>query len=138
MPNLDLWINQTIKNDKPTMTRTINKFENYLLSIRTQRQKMICPNSHPAYNQRHQKIIKMINWALEKYKADMKKTKQQQQQNEHVIIQNIIDELEMKRSIAINKKKENLFRDEVLMYRQEENTLDYLLYIIQDVINDTN
>ena len=29
---------------------------------------MIHPNSHPTYNERQQKIIEMIDWALEKYK----------------------------------------------------------------------
>ena len=28
---------------------------------------MIHPDSHPTYNERHQKIIEMIDWALEKY-----------------------------------------------------------------------
>ena len=39
-------------------TKTINKFENHLLSIKTERQTMIHPNSHPTYNERHQKIVK--------------------------------------------------------------------------------
>ena len=43
MPNLDQWVNQ---NENKT-TNTINKFENHLLSIKTERQKMIHPNSHP-------------------------------------------------------------------------------------------
>jgi hypothetical protein len=63
MPNLDLWINQ---NENKT-TKTINNFENHLLSIRAERQKMIHPNSHPTYNERQQKIIEMIDWTLEKY-----------------------------------------------------------------------
>ena len=39
---------------------------------------MIHPNSHPTYNERHQKIIDMIDWALEKYNAatNRKKTTQ--------------------------------------------------------------
>ena len=32
---------------------------------------MIHPKSHPTYNECHQKIIEMIDWTLEKYKADM-------------------------------------------------------------------
>ena len=51
------------------VTNTINKFENHLLSIKTESQKMIHPNSHPTYNERQQKIIEMIDWALEKYTA---------------------------------------------------------------------
>ena len=66
MPNLDPWINQ--------QNEAINKFENDLLSIRDERQKMIRTNCHPSYNERHQKIIEMIDWTLEKYKADMENT----------------------------------------------------------------
>ena len=33
------------------------KVEKQLLSIRDERQKMIRPNCHPTYNERHQKII---------------------------------------------------------------------------------
>jgi hypothetical protein len=33
-----------------------------LLSIRDERQKMIHPKSHPTYNERHEKIIEVINW----------------------------------------------------------------------------
>ena len=46
MPNLDPWINQ----NEGIAT---NKFENHLLSIKTERQNMIHPNSHPTYNERH-------------------------------------------------------------------------------------
>jgi hypothetical protein len=77
LPNLDLWINQN---------EATNKFENHLLSIRDQRQTMIRPNCHPTYNERHEKIIEMIDWTLEKYKTNIEKTKH----NEQVIIENII------------------------------------------------
>jgi len=53
---------------------------------------------HPTYNERHQKIIEMIDWTLEKYKANMEKT--QQQNDEQIIIDNIIKELDKKRDIA--------------------------------------
>ncbi len=43
MPNLDPWVNQ----NEDITTKTIDKFENHLLSIRDERQKMIHPNSHP-------------------------------------------------------------------------------------------
>jgi hypothetical protein len=82
LPNLDPWINQN---------EALNKFENHLLSIRAERQKMIHPNSHPTYNERHEKIIELIDWTLEKYKTNKKKT--QQQNDEQVIIDNIIDYL---------------------------------------------
>ncbi|MCC2648795.1 MAG: hypothetical protein K0S67_1322 [Nitrososphaeraceae archaeon] len=59
MPNLDPWINQN---------EATNKFENHLLSIKAERQKMIHPNSHPTYNERHEKIIELIDWIVERYK----------------------------------------------------------------------
>jgi hypothetical protein len=127
LPNLDPWVNQN-NNYEDTATKTItNKFENHLLSIKTERQKMIHPSSHPTYNERHEKIIEMIDWVLEKYKTNMENT---QQQNEQLIIDNIIEELDKKRDIAIIKKKEALLKDEVSVYRLEENTLDYVLFII--------
>jgi DNA-binding MurR/RpiR family transcriptional regulator len=63
-----------------------------LLSIKTEHQNQIRPNlHHPTYNERHEKIIELIDWTLEKYKANMEKT---QQQNEQKIIDNIIEELD--------------------------------------------
>ena len=114
---------------------TINKFENHLLSIKAERQKMIHPNSHPTYNERHQKIIELIDWTLEKYKETATATniKEKNQHNEEaIIIDNIIEELDKKRDIAINKKEKALLRDEVSIYRLEENTLDYILFIIRE------
>jgi hypothetical protein len=125
MPNLDPWMNQ--QNDEHITT---NKFENHLISIRDDCQKMIHPNSHPTYNERHQKIIELIDWTLEKYKANMENT---QQQNEQIIIDNIIEELDKRRDIAINKKKTALLKDEVSVYRLEENTLEYVLFIIREL-----
>jgi hypothetical protein len=121
LPNLDPWINQN---------EATNKFENHLLSIKAECQKMIHPNSHPTYNERHEKIIEMIDWTLEKYKVSQIENNQQ---NEQVIINNIIEELAKKRDIAIHKKKEALLRDEVWKYRGEENTLDYVLFIIREL-----
>jgi hypothetical protein len=109
-----------------------NKFENHLLSIKAERQKMIHPNSHPTYNERHEKIIELIDWTLEKYRTD--NIKENNQQNEEaIIIDNIIEELDKKRDIAINKKKKALLKDEVSIYRLEENTLDYILFIIREL-----
>ena len=64
MPNLDPWINQ--QNGEESITS--NKFVNHLLSIKDERQKMIHPNSHPTYTERHEKIIELIDWALLKYR----------------------------------------------------------------------
>jgi hypothetical protein len=102
MPNLDPWINQ--QNTQNEEFTTSSKFENYLLSIRDDRQKMIHPKSHPTYNERQQKIIELIDGTLEKYKANSENT---QQQNEQVIIDNIIKELDKKRDIAIEKKEKS-------------------------------
>ena len=44
-------------------------FKNHLLSIRVECQKMIYPNCHPIYNQRHQKIIELIDWTMQKYRT---------------------------------------------------------------------
>ena len=76
----------------------LNKFENHLLSIKTERQKMIHPNSHPTYNERQQKIIEMIDWTLEKYKttANIKMTDQEKGEQEVIIIEDIIQELDKK------------------------------------------
>jgi hypothetical protein len=45
----------------------------------------------------------------------------------------IIEELDKKRDISINKKKRALLKDEVSMYRLEEQTLDYVLFRIRDL-----
>ena len=66
MPNLDPWINQNSNNEEHMAIKTINKFENHLLAIRDECQKMIRHNSHPAYNAHHQKIIEIIDWVLDK------------------------------------------------------------------------
>ena len=76
MPNLDPWLNQNNNNYEDMTTNTItNKFENHLLSIKDEHQKRIRPNLHPTYNERHEKIIELIDWTLEKYKeaANIKK-----------------------------------------------------------------
>jgi hypothetical protein len=93
LQNLDPWINK----NEPT-----NKFENHLLTIKAEHQKRIRPNCHPTYNERHQKIIELIDWTLDKYKANMEKT---QQQNEQIIIDNIIEELDKKRYSYNQKEK---------------------------------
>ena len=130
MPNLDPWINQNNDYDDRS-TKTINKFENHLLSIKAERQKMIHPKSPPTYNERQQKIIDMIDWTLEKYRraANLKKN---QQNEEAIIIDNIIEELDKKRDIDINKKEKALLKDEVSVYRSEEDTIDYIIFIINE------
>ena len=98
MPNLDPWVNQSNNDYKDITTKTINNFENHLLSIRAERQTMIHPSSHPTYNKRQQKIIEMIDWVLEKYKtmSKTKKTNQQNVEQELIIIEDIIQELKKK------------------------------------------
>ena len=64
---------------------------------------MIHPNSHSTYNERQQKIIEIIDWIYDKYKAALNT----QKMNEQEIIDNIIEELEKKREIVIHKKQKN-------------------------------
>jgi len=84
MPNRDPWPNQQSEEEslKPS------KFQNHLLSIRDERQEMIRPNCHPTYNQRHEKIIELIDWTLEKYKANMENAQLNEEQI--IISKNII------------------------------------------------
>ena len=137
MPNLDLWINQN-SNNKDT-TNTISNFENCLLSVREQYQKIRLNSDHPISNERYEKVIEIIDYTLKKYKEAVNKENsiQQHQQNEYeeeekellIIINNISNELDKKRKVAINKNDKDL-RDEIETYRLEETTLDYMLYII--------
>ena len=96
---------------------------------------MIHPNSHPTYNERHEKIIELIDLTLEKHKEATTVTNRQnnQQTEEAIIIDYIIEELDKKRDISINKKNKDLLKDEVSVYRLEENTLDYILFIIREL-----
>jgi len=128
MPNLDPWVNQNNNDYADMTTQTINKFETHLLSIRAERQTMIHPSSHPSYNERQQKIIEMIDWVLEKYKTGTNA----QSINEQAIIDNIIAELDKKREIAINKKQKTMLKDEGLESGEEEDAIDYLLFIIRE------
>ena len=111
----------------------LNKFETHLLSTKTERQTMIHPKSHPTYNKRQQKMIDMIDWTLEKYKKTVANIKKNQQNEEAIIIDNIIEELDKKRDIAITKKKQALLKDEVWKYSEEEDTIDYVLFRISEL-----
>jgi hypothetical protein len=104
------------------------EFENHLLSIKTERENIIHPKSHPTYNERHQKIIEMIDWTMNKYKIAV----DTQKMNQQAIIDNIIEELDRKREVAINKKQKTLLKDEVLEYGEEEDTVDYVLFRIRE------
>src|ERR687898_2613952 len=139
MPNLDLWINQN--NNNEDTTTTISNFENCLLSIRDQYQKIRLNLDHPISNERYEKIIEIIDYTLKKYQEAVNKEnniQQQYQQNEYeeeekellTIINNIFNELDKKRKIAINKNDKDLLIDKIETCRLEETTLDYMLYII--------
>jgi hypothetical protein len=82
MPNLDLWINQNSNNEDTT---TISNFENCLLSIRGQYQKIRLNSDHPISNERYEKIIEMIDHTLKKYKEAVNNENniEQQQHNEY-------------------------------------------------------
>jgi len=62
----------------------------------------------------------------------MSKTKKTNEQNEEqeLIIEYIIQELNKKRKIAINKKEEAILKDETWKYSEDEDTIDYILFII--------
>ena len=99
------------------------------------------PNKYtPTYNERHQKIIELIEWTLEKYKeaASVTNIQNNQQNEEAIIIDNIIEELDKKRDIAINKKKKALLKDDVSKYGEEEDSIDYVLFIIREVTGKLN
>jgi hypothetical protein len=68
---------------------------------------------------------------LEKYRASIKKKNQQNE--EVIIIDNFIGEMDKKRDIAINKKKQAQLKDDVSRYRLEEYTIDYVLFIILEL-----
>ena len=136
MPTLDLWINQNSNNEDTT---TISNFELCLLSIRDQYQKIRLDLDHPISSERYKKIIEIIDHTLKKYKEAVNKENNiQHQQNEYeeeekellIIINNIFNELDKKRKIAINKNDKDLLRDKIETCRLEETTLDYILYII--------
>ena len=108
-----------------------------MISLKDERQKMIHPNLHPTYNEHHEKIIELIDWTLKKYKeAAVTNTKKKQQNEEIIIIDKIIEELDKKREVAINKKEKAILKDEVSIYRLEENTLDYILFRIHKLIGN--
>ena len=62
---------------------------------------MIQPNSHPTYNERHQKIIEMIDLTMDKYRIAVNT----QKMNEQVIIDNIIEELDKKKRYHYKQKE---------------------------------
>ncbi|HET9805622.1 MAG TPA: hypothetical protein VFP49_01805 [Nitrososphaeraceae archaeon] len=136
MPNLDPWINQQIENNQ-IKEQGNSKFENYLLSYRMECQKIIERNSHqyPAFLERYQKIIELIDWTLERYRIVIQRNKiQQQNEQDLVIINKIREELDEERKIAINKIKQSQLRDEVAMYRLEETTIDDVLSTIGEFV----
>jgi hypothetical protein len=70
---------------------------------------------------------------LENYKETAVINMENNQQKEAIIIDNIIEKLDKKKEIAINKKNKALLRDEVSVYRLKENNLDYILFIIREL-----
>ncbi|HEX2409408.1 MAG TPA: hypothetical protein VHJ38_19565, partial [Nitrososphaeraceae archaeon] len=129
-------IYNSIKNEEHMVaTKTIiNKFENHLLSIKAEHQEQIRPNlHHPTYNERHEKVIELIDWTSEKYGTAATNIKNNQQNEQDVIIDYIIEELEKKREVAISKKKRALLKDEGWKYGEEEDTIDYIIFIIREL-----
>ena len=52
--------------------------------------------------------------------------------NQQVILNNIIEELGKKREVAITKKQKAILKDEMLKYSEEEDTIDYIIFIINE------
>ena len=59
-------------------------------------------------------------------------TNQQNEEQEVIIIDNIIQELDKKRKIDITQKAKSLLKDEMLEDGEEEDTIDYILFIIHE------
>jgi hypothetical protein len=70
----------------------------------------------------------MIDWTMDKYKEAVNTQKMNQQ-----VIKNIIEELDKKREVVINKKQKAILKDEVLEYGEEEDTIDYILFMIREL-----
>ena len=66
---------------------------------------------------------------MDKYKTAVNT----QKMNEQVIIDNIIEELDRKKEVVINKKQKTLLKDEVLDTGEEEDTIDYVLFRIREL-----
>jgi hypothetical protein len=52
--------------------------------------------------------------------------------NEQAIINNIIEELDNKRNVAINKKKRAILKDETWKYSEEEILLIMFFFLINE------
>ena len=59
-------------------------------------------------------------------------TNQEKEEQEIIIIEDIIQELDKKRKIAITKKQKTILKDEMLEYKEEEDTIDYILFLIHE------
>lgn len=145
MPNLDPWLNQQIENDSSITIeeaeiekeeKESSNFENYLLLLRFECQKMIKPNCHPTYNESHEKIIAMIDWTLDKYRSILNQQRRRgggrEEEKEKLILNNIINDLKRNREIAISNNKKSMLKDETASYRLDETTIDYILQMIYE------
>ena len=111
-------------------------FEYYLLSYRAKCQNTIDRNSHahPTFLELYQKRIEMIDWTLERYRAVIQNQKQQNNENDFVIINEVIEELYEKKKIARNNITKSELRDEIAKYRLEELTIEDILSEISEFI----
>jgi hypothetical protein len=72
----------------------------------------------------------LIDWVLLKYRDTIENA---QLNEEEIIIEDILKQLDKKRNVAIHKMKKAMLKDEVSMYRLQETTLDYVLFIIREL-----
>ena len=97
MLNLDPWIKQYA--NKYSIAEERSKFENYLVSIRDESQKIILSTCHPTYNENHQNIIELIDWTIEKYTTANQEERNillENKESEQIAIDNILEELDTK------------------------------------------
>ena len=135
MPNLDPWIKQSENEQTPAIEEEEvgnSNFENYLLLLRFECQKMIKPNCHPTYNESYEKIIAMIDWTLDKYRSILNQQQRREEEREKLILDTIINELKRNREITISNNKKSMLKDETARYRLEETTIDYILQMIYE------
>jgi len=97
MPNPDPLITQYA--NKYSIAEERSKFENYLVSIRDECQKIIPSTCHATYNEHHQNIIELIDWTIEKYTTANQEERNillENKESEQIGIDNILEELDKK------------------------------------------
>jgi len=85
--------------NKYSIAEERKKFENYLVSIRDESQKIILSTCNPTYNENDQNIIELIDWTIEKYTTANQEERNillENKESERIGIDNIFEELDTK------------------------------------------